>query len=136
MNKIWLSISLVLAFSFANAQKKAAYFFSNSYLSQNLNVQWVNDTKITVTYTVSEKDEAGKWQKVSYKGTATSIAGATDTDEDIDGAYDVNEYSLKNKTCTIKFRIAKDKSKCRVITMDCTHATIQNIGSFDTLIKK
>ena len=135
MKKVILALLLITAVSqFSFAQKTAKYSFSNSLLSQVLQVKWLTDKKVTFTYTIKEKNDAGKLNTTIYKGNATSLGGDGETDEDIDGAYDVDEFKYKLKNCEVFLRIAADKSKCIIKSGGCNSKV--TVDSFDTMIKR
>ena len=131
---ILFTIMFAAIAQFSKAQNTAKYSFSNSYLSQVLQVKWLSDKKVNFTYTIKEKNEAGKLITTIYKGVATSLGGDGETDEDIDGAYDVDEFKYRLKNCEVYLRIASDKSKCIIKSGGCSSKT--TVNSFDTMIKR
>ncbi len=133
MRKFIVMLLIIIAAFKVNAQNSAKYYVGNSGVSQNLSVKWLSTKKVNFTYTIKEKNKAGKLITTTYKGVATSLGGDGETDEDVDGAYDVDEFSYKLKSCTVYLRIASDKSKATVKSGGCPSAI--KVSSIDKMVK-
>jgi hypothetical protein len=128
MKKTIVVMVFLIGVLIGNAQTSAKYYFGNSTISQNLSVKWLSDKKISFTYTIKDKKKT-----TTYKGIASTKGGDIESDEDVDGAYDVDEYTYKLKNCEIYIRIANDKSKVKIKSGGCPNTV--SVSSIDKMIK-